>query len=184
MDEDTLPIEPLDESLVQRSRVFVMKDGAFVVRWSDTLVQELVNGQYRIFGADDFGSPITDFELKQLMLVGLVKGFDGEHVHLNALPDKYKETTISSWELGRKRSYYLNTLYDSTHVADVVRCLAECGLQDEFYVRVRDGFVILWSQQGRSFAKFDDAEKARQILLSKAPHIFGEVVVAFIEVGS
>ncbi len=184
MDEDTLPIELPDESFVLRSRVFVMKDGAFVVRWSETLVQELVNGQYRIFEDDDFGAPITDFELKQLMHVGLVKGFDRDHVHLNALPNKYKESLISLWERERKRSYYLNTLYDSAHVQEVVQCLVEHGLQDEFFVRVRDGFVILWSHQGRSFAKFDDAEKARQMLLGKAPHMFADVVVAFIEVGS
>jgi hypothetical protein len=184
MDDDTLPIEFPEESFVLRSRVFVLVDGAFVVRWSDTLVQELVTGQYRIFEPEDFGAPITDFELKQLMAAGLVEGFDRDHVHLNALPEQYKESPISSWEQGRKRSYYLNTLYDSSYVQSVVQCLVDCGLQDEFYVRVRDDFVILWSHQGRSFPKFDDADKARQVLLTKAPHMFEQVVVAFIEVGS
>jgi hypothetical protein len=184
MDEDTLPIELPDESFVLRSRVFVMKDGAFVVRWSDTLVQELVSGHYRVFNDGDFGAPITDFELKQLMDVGLVKGFDRDHVHLNTLPEKYQESLISTWERGRNRSYYLNTLYDTDHLQAVIQCLLENGLQDEFYVRVRDGFVILWSQQGKSFTKFDDADKARQLLLNKAPDMFERVVVAFIEVGS
>lgn len=184
MDDDTLPIEFPDESFVLRSRVFVMADGAFVVRWSDTLVQELVSGQYRNFEHRDFGAPITDFELKQLMTAGLVKGFDRDHIHLNALPDQYKESPISAWEQGRKRSYYLNTLYDSSHVQMIAQTLLDNGLQDEFYVRVRDDFVILWSHQGRSFQKFDDADKARQVLLTKAPQIFEQVVVAFIEVGS
>ncbi|MDZ4670766.1 MAG: hypothetical protein SH821_07835 [Phototrophicales bacterium] len=184
MDDDTLPIEFPDESFVLRSRIFVMIDGAFVVRWSDTLVQELVSGQYRAFEKTAFGAPITDFELKQLMTAGLVKGFDRDHVHLNALPDQYKESAVSAWEQARKRSYYLNTLFDSTHVQEVIRCLVAIGLQDEFYVRVRDDFVILWSHQGRSFPKFDDADKARQALLTKAPQMFEQAVVAFIEVGS
>ncbi|MDX2075585.1 MAG: hypothetical protein SFZ02_04085 [bacterium] len=184
MDDDTLPLEFPDESFVLRSRVFILSDGAFVVRWSDTLVQELVSGQYRAFEKSDFGAPITDFELKQLMTAGLVKGFDRDHVHLNALPDQYKESSLSAWERERKRSYYLNTLFDSSHVQKIVQSLVEIGLQDEFYVRIRDDFVILWSHQGRSFPKFDDAEKARQVLLSKAPKLFEQIVVAFIEVGS
>jgi hypothetical protein len=54
-------------------------------------------------------------------------------------------------------------------------------LFDNFYARVRDDFVMLWGNRGVSFRKFDEAEKARFLLINKAPEVFGGVVVAFIE---
>lgn len=184
MDDETLPLEFPDDSFVLRSRVFVMLDGAFVVRWSDTLVQDLVSGHYRPYEKRDFGAPITDFELKQLMAVGVVRAFDRDHVKLNALPDRYKDVQLSVWEQQRKRSYYLNTLLAGSYADYVAQCLAELGLQDDFYVRVRDDFVILWAHLGKAFPKFDEAEKARHLLLNKHPQLFGQVVVAFVEVNA
>lgn len=168
------------EAAIPRSRVFVLLDGTFVVRWSENRVQELETGHYRNYHKREFGAPITDYELNQLKDFGLVDEFDKETVTLCPLPER-SNVLISTWEQNRTRSYYLNTTLPGTFLQDVERLLASLGLDEEFQARVRDDFVVLWGRKGISFQKFDDVERARLMLLKKAPEAFRNMVVAFIE---
>jgi len=166
---------------VPRSRVFVLVDGTFVVRWNDNHVQELESGLYRAYEKKDFGAPITDYELQQLKKVGLVENYDKDCVLLQPLPESRNNNPVSPWETNRIRSYYLHTTLPGKRLPDIVALLDELGLSTDFDAWVRDDFVVLRGRKGISFLKFDDAEKARLLLLQKAPEAFGNTVIAFIE---
>ncbi|MFW5692021.1 MAG: hypothetical protein ACOCX3_01580 [Chloroflexota bacterium] len=166
---------------VSRSRVFVLLDGTFVVRWQHNRVQELQTGQYRAYQKRDFGAPITDYELMQLQATGIVETFDDHNVRLCPLPKHYEVRYLTLWEQNRTRSYYLNTTLPASRLDEVTAQLAGGGLQDEFFPRVRDDYVVLWASNGMSFHRFDDAEKARMLLLTRAPKVFDQTVVAFVE---
>jgi hypothetical protein len=159
---------------VPRRRVFVLKDGAFVVQWEENRVQDLLTGKYRPFAADTAGNPISDYELSQLKNAGVVDRYDVELIHLCPTPDIIAHTPA--------RSYYLNTALPKARKDDVEACLQEFQLADKFSVRTQEKFVIIRGPNGMAFTGFDDAEKARELLLSYAPQMFDETVVAFVEI--
>ena len=175
------PIDEQDTTGIPRTKVFVLLDGTFVVRWSENRVQELETGQYRNFEKRDFGAPITDYELGQLRQAGIVDAFDREEVVLCPLPERGDYSYKSLWERSRTRSYYLNTTLPGSFLQDIVGLLENLTLSGNFQARIRDDFVVLWAHKGLSFQKFDDVEKARQMLISRAPEAFQNTVVAFIE---
>lgn len=177
MDEE----EFLDNDAVPRSRVFVLLDGTFVVRWSDNRVQELETGQYRSYEKRDFGAPITDYELNQLRIAGLVEAYNKDFVWLCPLPERRIQDGLTDWERNRTRSYYLNTILPGSELATVNDQLDKLHLSNQFMARIRDDFVVLWASKGMSFYKFDDAEKARILLISEAPDMFKQTVVSFVE---
>lgn len=171
-----------ESSAIPRDSLFVLVDGTFVVQWSEGRVQELVEGRYRVYEQEDFGAPITDYELQQLLKAGLIEHFTEDQVTLCPLPERDDGGGwLTTWELNRTRSYYLNTTLPATFLDDVNATLDNLGLADGFAARVRDNFVVLWGNKGISFQKFDDAEKARVLLSSKAPDTFANTVVAFVE---
>ena len=170
-----------EQTLVPRTRLFVLLDGTFVVRWSENRVQELESGHYRTYSKRDYGAPITDYELNQLKVAGLIEWFDRETVRLCPLPERPEVVAPNVWEQNRIRSYYLNTTLPGSLLQDVIDLLDDLSLSDNFQPRVRDDFVVLWGSKGISFHKFDDVEKARHLLASAAPEAFENTVVAFIE---
>ncbi|TVR18971.1 MAG: hypothetical protein EA396_13295 [Anaerolineaceae bacterium] len=169
-----------EQNKVVRTRVIVLLDGTFVVRWQENRVQELQTGEYRVYHKRDFGAMISDYELNQLQRGGIIERFDETHVWLCPTP-KHHDPHKTLWEKMRARSYYLNTTFPISREADVINALAEHGLQDDFLPRLRDEFVVLWGRNGLSFRKFEEAESARQLLLERVPDIFSETVVAFVE---
>lgn len=171
----------VDNSVIPRNRLFVLTDGTFVVRWGENDVQELESGHYRIFQSKDFDSPITDYELKQLIDAGIVKQFDDKNIWLNELPERNKFDKLATWELSRVRSYYLNTTLPGSLLNEVNNLLNDLGLIRMFQPRIRDDFVVLWGKKGMAFHKVDEAEKAKYVLTSKAPEAFINTVIAFVE---
>ncbi|HEX2621912.1 MAG TPA: hypothetical protein VHL11_17265 [Phototrophicaceae bacterium] len=165
---------------VPRSRVFVLLDGTFVVKWSEHRVQNLLTGLYRNFERRDFGAPITDFELNQLKQSGVIERYDREHVWLSPSPERSRYYQMNAQQQ-RIRSYYLNTTLDGTRIPEIESCLMRLGVDDELDTRVRDDFVVIWGTHGRGFSNFDAAEEVRQFLISQLPDIFSSTVVAFIE---
>lgn len=165
---------------VPRSRVFVLLDGTFVVKWSENRVQSLLTGLYRNYERRDFGAPITDFELNQLKQAGIVENFDKEFVWLSPSPERSRYYQINARQQ-RVRSYYLNTTLAGSQLPEVESSLMRLGVDDEFDVRVRDDFVVIWGAQGRGFTNFDSAEEARTYLARQHPELFKSTVIAFIE---
>ncbi len=170
-----------ESTLIERNRVFVLIDGAFVVRWSENRVQELETGLYRTYNREDYGAPVTDYELNQLQMAGLIEKYDEEFVWLSPLPERPRVHEQTAWEKRRSRSYYLNTTLPGMLLQDVTDLLDDLGLSDRFEARVRDDFVVLWRSKGLSFQRFDGVEKARAMLALRSPEAFENTVVAFIE---
>ena len=67
---------------IPRHRVFVLHDGTFVVQWEENLVQVLLSGRYLNYNREQFGNPITNWELNQLRQAGLIAHYDDDFVHL------------------------------------------------------------------------------------------------------
>lgn len=165
---------------VIRTRVFVLLDGTFVVKWNDHQVQDLLTGQYRHFERRDFGAPITDFELNQLKQVGIIEQFDKDHVWLSPSPERSRYYQMNAQQK-RVRSYYLNTTLPTRQLSDVEAALLRLGMEDDLEARVRDEFIVIWGSLGRGFSDFDEAEETRADLITQMPELFSETVVGFIE---
>lgn len=164
---------------IARTRMFVLLDGVFVVKWDESMVQELLTGKYRRFERREFGAYITDYELNQLKQAGIVQRFDRESVWLS--PALERSRFYQSQEQQRVRAYYLNTTYAGPERASIEDSILELGLDDVLDVRLRDDFVVIFGENGRAFGSFDEAENARQQLVETLPAVFGETVVAFVE---
>jgi hypothetical protein len=167
----------MDEYLaVPRAYIFVLVDGTFVVRWEAKQVQNLLNGKYRAYSDDLFGSAITNYELNQLKQAGVVGDYNDEMVYLRSRPN------ITPARTGR--SYYLNTTHPRDALEDIQAALVLESLLEQFSVRVRDDFVVVWGKDGTAFRRFEDAEMARELLVKRMPDLFGDTVIAFVEVTS
>jgi hypothetical protein len=164
---------------IVRTRMFVLLDGVFVVKWDDTMVQELLTGKYRKFDRREFGAYITDYELNQLRQAGVVQRFDREQVWLSPAMERsrYYQSQVQT----RVRAYYLNTTFGAVQRDSIEDSILELGLDDVLDVRLRDDFVVIFAENGRAFGSFDEAENARQQLVETLPAVFGETVVAFVE---
>lgn len=176
-----LPYDDENYPTIARHDLRVLLDGTFVVRWGDHEVQELQSGRYRI--ADEWATSesITDYELNQLKDAGLVRAYDSRMILLCAMPEREDTIAIAAWEQQRVRAYYLNTTLPADQDQDVMELLTELNLGNQFAVRTRDGFVVLWQANGKAFVGFDEAEEARHRLTEACAEAFLSTVVAFME---
>lgn len=170
-----MTIEDINGSVaVPRSRVFVTVDGMFVVHWEENRVQDLLSGRYLMFSEKQFGAPVTDWELHQLRNRGVVESFDESFVRLQRVPE---------WQQIRsQRSYYLYTRLTKQRAREVEDRLTEVGLDQQFAVRVRDQFLVIRAGKGAAFADEEAAENAQRELSEALPDLFGECVIAFVDV--
>jgi hypothetical protein len=159
---------------VPRSRVLVLDDGAFVVQWELTRVQDLLTGKYRVFADEETGEAISDYELNQLKNKGVIARYDTDLIHLCPTPDIFFHSST--------RSYYLNTALPRTQKNEVESQLQAAELDSKLSVRVQERFVIIRGINGMPFPGFDEAEKARELLMARAPEFFKTTIVAFVEV--
>lgn len=159
---------------IPRKRLFVLTDGRFVIQWEENRVQDLLSGRYTQFGDADFGNAITDYELNQLKNSGIVAEYDEHLVYLQ--PD------ISTAVTTPGRTYYLNTTLHKSQVEAVNNTLERGEFDHKFSVRVQEIFVIIRGPSGTAFQDFDDAERAREILVEYDAELLGNTVVAFVEI--
>jgi len=176
----------LSGSAISRHHVFILADGAFVVQWGETHVQDLLSGHYRSYEQNDFGHAITDYELNQLKAAGRVEHYNRNYVWLYALPEQGRFNELKTQERShqRVRSYYLNTTLPKSQFEDVQSCLNSKGLGEDFLVRVRGDVVIVLGKNGAPFPQLTEAEIAQKQLLGKAPHLFRDTAVGFVEATS
>lgn len=165
-DQETIP--------VPRTRIFVLDDGTFVVQWEVNRVQALINGRYYPYDSQRFGNAITDWELNQLKNSGVVDNYDTELVYLSPLPTIAAQIPT--------RSFYLNTTLHKSQMNEVKALLEKEDLKDKFSVRVQGIFTIIRGHNGRAFVTFEEAERAREILLESASELLRDTVVAFVEI--
>ncbi|MFN8376729.1 MAG: response regulator [Anaerolineae bacterium] len=171
-------------SAVPRHLVFILNDGTFIVQWDENRVQELLNGRYRPYQAEDFGHAITDYELNQLKAAGRVEHYNKYFVWLYALPDTSHipvQARSSEVRHDRVRTYYLNTTLPKSHLPQIENLLVELDIADDFLARIRGDLVVILGRNGVPFRFLTDAEKAQKQLQLSAPEIFKELVIAFVE---
>lgn len=168
-------MDDLQESiLIPRERVFVLLDGTFVVQWEENQVQHLLSGKYSPYTDAQFGAAVTDYELNQLIKAGVVIKYTARQIYLFPSPN------ITPKRPGR--SYYLNTTHAKDEIHIVQNALEAEMLLDRFSVRLRDDFVVIWGKDGVAFHRFEDAEKARDLLMERIPGLLRETVIAFVEI--
>src|SRR5687767_813752 len=112
---------------VPRNRVLVLEDGAFVVQWELTRVQDLLTGKYRAFADNETGESITDYELNQLKNKGVIARYDTDLIHLCPTPDILFQSST--------RSYYLNTALPKIQKNEVEQQLQAADLLTRLSVR-------------------------------------------------
>lgn len=165
----------LDAVPVPRRRVFALEDGTFVVQWEEHRVQSLMSGKYLPFTVGENAvEPISDYELNQLRNAGIIVSYDQSLVHLAP------STTIVAQKPAR--AYYLNTTLDKTRLPEVENVLREMGLARQFALRVQAPFLVVRGPAGMAFLSFEEAERARETLVARDPNLFGQSVVAFVEI--
>lgn len=170
-------------SAVPRYQVFTLADGTFVVQWRDTRVQELLTGQYREFDyKSDYGHAITNYELAQLRTSGRVEHFNRHYVWLYPLPEagRFGQRRV----LGRGdriRAYYLITSFAKNQLNNVKALLTTIDLDEELVARSRDNLVVLLNKSGLPFRTLQDAETAQSLVNERAPNVFDNLAIAFIE---
>ena len=169
-------------SPVPRHTVFILADGAFVVQWDESLVQELLTGHYRNFDDKRFGHHITDYELNQLKAAGRVEHYNRQYVWLYALPEQGRIAAEHEYAgPSRVRSFYLNTTLPKNRLDEVDAQLETLNLSDDFLARVRGDLVAILGKNGAPFRQLKDAERAQKMLVNKMPALLQHTAIAFVE---
>ena len=169
---------------VPRHFVFALDDGTFVVQWGETRVQELLTGQYREIKDQEFGHYITDFELDRLKDAGRVEQYNRRYVWLFALPEQNrfgKQYRTQEKTRNRVRAYYINTTLPRSQLDNIQNLLNSFDFGKNLIARERGGLVGVWTTDGLTFETLRDAEDAQKKLVQKAPDIFRNAAVAFVE---
>lgn len=174
----------LSGSAVPRHLVFVLGDGSFVVQWNESYVQDLLTGRSRPFSEHDFGHHISDYELSQLRAAGRVEHFNRNYIWLFALEEQNRfipEPRVQERMRDRVRGYYLNTTLPASELEQVRAAIAAAGLAGEYHAANRSDLVAVFSRSGTPFLSLKNAEHAQHLLQLKAPSIFKDSVIAFVD---
>jgi CheY-like chemotaxis protein len=168
---------------IARRQVFTLADGSFVVQWEDKHVQELLTGHYRPYDHQkDFGHPVTDYELNQLVAAGRVEHYNRTWAWLYALPERGRFGHPRILDRGdRIRVYYLTSTLPKSELTNVQERLSQLELAEDFLARIRNNLVVILGKNGLPFRHLRDAERAQKILQTRASEMFGSLAVAFIE---
>jgi CheY-like chemotaxis protein len=171
-------------SAVPRHFVFIMADGTFVVQWDENRVQDILSGQYRNLRDEGFGHSISDYELDQLKSAGRVEFYNRGWVWLYALPEPNRfqvELKTQERVAGRVRAFYLNTTLPNSQLDNVRSLLGNLGLGEDFSALGRAGLVAIAGRDGNPFLHFKEAEQVQRKLAAKAPDMFRDSAIAFVE---
>ena len=153
-----------------------------MVQWEKDYVQNIITGKYMAFdSASSIYYPIQDYELKQLKETGRIEEFNKQFVWLYALPEKGRQQFVKSYDSKRMRVYYLSTGLESSALDELQALLEEINLHEEYFLRDRDGFIVILGQNGKPFETVAEAENAEKKLQTKAPDVFGDLIIGFVE---
>jgi len=172
-------------SAVPRHFVFIMADGGYVVQWDESRVQDILTGHYRSLRDDGFGHAISDYELNQLISAGRVEAYNQNWVWLYSLPEPNRyQTELRTQERvpDRFRAFYLNTTLPNSQLDDVSSLLVSLGLGEDFSAQGRGGLVVIAGRDGHPFLHFKEAEQVQKKLAVRAPDMFHDSAIAFIEI--
>lgn len=167
-----------------RHAVFILNDGAFVVQWDETLVQDLLTGRYRRYSYQLFGHYITDYELNQLKSAGRVEHFNRHYVWLYALPERTRFSQLKPFERAqnRLRAYYLSTSLPADQCERAAQTLHSLGLAEQCCAKAHGERVIIVGTDGLPVSELRTIERLQKQLRTRASNMFHDAVVAFVDV--
>lgn len=171
-------------SAVPRYQVFVLGDGAYVVQWMESSVQDLMTGAFYDYKPRDFGHRITDHELDQLQTAGVIEDFDQAYIWVYALPEEKRFGALRTMEQSpnsRSRSYYINTTLSGDKLSEVQRCLDDRGMSPNYCVCMHEGVVAVLGKDAMPFNSLKDAETAQRKLQTQIPELLDNAALAFTE---
>ncbi len=170
-------------SAVPRYQVFALGDGAYVVQWMETSVQDLQSGAYREYQLRDFGHRITDSELDQLKTAGVIEDYDQAYVWIYALPEDKRFGDMRTLEQppSRARSYYINTTLPADKLIDLKTRFEALELGEAFCACEHEGLIAVLGKDAVPFNTLKAAENAQRKLQQRAPDLFENAAVAFTE---
>ncbi len=73
--------------MLQRSLVFVLKNGAIVLDWGDGAAIDLLENEFLRFDERDYSHAVSDEELEFLKHAGRVASYDSRTVYVHSLPE-------------------------------------------------------------------------------------------------
>jgi hypothetical protein len=79
-------------SPVGRQWLVIRKDGTPLVDWGDGLYQDIASGDFLHLLEKDISHSISDDELDQLKVVGLVMDYNASQVYMRPLPERPTRT--------------------------------------------------------------------------------------------
>lgn len=79
-------------SPVGRQWLVIRKDGTPVVDWGDGLYQDISSGIFIRSSEKEISHTVSEDELKQLKMAGLIYDYDGSQVYLSILPERPTQT--------------------------------------------------------------------------------------------
>ncbi|MCC6804035.1 MAG: response regulator [Anaerolineae bacterium] len=170
-------------SAVPRYQVFVLGDGAYVVQWTETSVQDILSGAYRQYQLQDFGHRITDSELEQLKSSGVIEDYDQAYVWVFALPEdnRFGEMRTAQMAPVHTRSYYINTTLPVDKLIDLQCCIDDLKLSETYCACTHEGLVAVLGKDAMPFNSLKDAENAHRTLCTQAQALFENSAIAFTE---
>ena len=79
---------------IAREKLFLLSNGIYVIQWSEHTVQALFSGRsYAYRKEQDYGAPVSDFELRQMKSAKCISHFNRQYIWLNTLPQHVKSST-------------------------------------------------------------------------------------------
>lgn len=76
---------------IAREKLFILSNGTYVIQWGEHTVQALFSGRsYPYREEQDYGAPISDFELRQMKSAKCISHFNRQYIWLNTLPHHVK----------------------------------------------------------------------------------------------
>jgi hypothetical protein len=77
---------------IDRQWILILKDGTVVIDWGNSMVQDIVNGDFMKCTEKEISHRISDQELQWLAHSGRVERFDTKVVYFFSLPERPQRT--------------------------------------------------------------------------------------------
>ncbi len=139
--------------VIPRHLMFVLDDGDIVIQRGANLVENLLSGEWRVFGDFERDHNITDDELRLLLRDQMIQGFDETTIRLNVTPKS-----------NRAKYYYLDTHLSPPYLELVKNLLYSTNLENNYTAKIQNGFIAIVGMWGEPFNSLNDVEAAYTLL--------------------
>ncbi len=166
----------MSQPLIPRHYVFVLQNGAYVVRLPNARLFDVVTGDESAYDRREFGHAITDGELQHLKTDGHIRAYSTSWVQITRnLP-----ATVS--DSHRVKGCYIATTLPTKQLHSARDVVAQLRTSRLIFADVRGDTVVILGPNATPFTDLNDAEIVLQQLRAIAPNLFASAFVAVYEV--